>query len=654
MPRIWHVLTFVLLALAGCTWDNALRRKRDAALLSRDDPPRYELLSNDAGPPPPLVTDAIRIYGNPAENQDGGLELHAAMVEGLKNSRIVRLVDSTGVSAAPITGYDVDANRARVNQALAAFDTTFNATFLTTRYRQPPDAIFGPGLAIPTLRDQMTYGAGFTKPLITGGQATLFYDPSPSYLFLPLGNGANFNPLQIAATTMAFNQPLLRGAGIDVNSAPIQIAQITAEQSAWDFKKEVLLTCRYISDAYWELHAARVALKAVGEVLPLLEEAHDLQQKAFEAGRSIYADVAKAQSQLYTYRQQRAALLSRVMAAELRLRNLMGLPPADGWNLIPTTKPDILLGEIDTNLALDDALANQPDIVRQRLNIAIRQKQLLVAQNGLLPQLDFNALYRMNGIGDNLGSALNQMYTNAYADWQMGATFSVPLGRRQAQANLRATELLFARERAMFEQARFTTAQQLADVFRQIRLDYEQYQEASQRLKSADEWLSGTRLRYQHPLPVGDGQNWLFQFLNDYLLAVRARTDAAIDTATLLASYNADLVRLEQVKGTLLYRYGIDFAYDPCKQVKTFEKALYNQPTEATGTPTPAEQMLPPPGAGNPPAAEELPGVPARDMAFEQQPRIESRPPAESRLPVEDVPPLEETSVLRLPPADDP
>ena len=197
-----------------------------------------------------------------------------------------------------------------------------------------------------------------------------------------------------------------------------------------------------------------------------------------------------------------------------------------------------------------------------------------MAQNGMLPQLDFQALYRMNGLGENLGPALAQMYSNAYADWQMGATFSVPLGRRFASANLRTAELTFARERAMMEQARFTTAHLLGDVLRQIRLDYEQYSEAATRLKAADEWLQGTRLRYQNPLPVGDGQNWLFQFLNDYLLAVRARTDAAIDEATLLASYNADLVRLEQVKGTLLTRFDIDFAYDPCRQLKQLAPAL--------------------------------------------------------------------------------
>ena len=40
--------------------------------------------------------------------------------------------------------------------------------------------------------------------------------------------------------------------------------------------------------------------------------------------------------------------MSRVMAAELRLRNLMGLPPADGWNIIPTSPPDLALIDNDS------------------------------------------------------------------------------------------------------------------------------------------------------------------------------------------------------------------------------------------------------------------------------------------------------------------
>ena len=85
----------------------------------------------------------------------------------------------------------------------------------------------------------------------------------------------------------------------------------------------------------------------------------------------------------------------------------------------------------------------------------------------------------------------------------------------------------------------------LGQQLRQIRLDFEQYREAATRLKAADDWLQGTRLRYQNPLPVGDGQNWLFQFLNDYLLAhtfavigaARGRKDATWIAAATLDRY---------------------------------------------------------------------------------------------------------------------
>ena len=69
---------------------------------------------------------------------------------------------------------------------------------------------------------------------------------------------------------------------------------------------------------------------------------------------------------------------------------------------------------------------------------------------------------------------------------------------------------------------------------------------------------------------------------------------------------------------------------------------------------TTAEQMLPPPVAGNSPTLEELPGVQPRGTAYEQQPPVESRLPAENLPPLPDLPPVQETSILRLPSTDDP
>lgn len=97
-----------------------------------------------------------------------------------------------------------------------------------------------------------------------------------------------------AALTLVLSQPLLKGAGRKVNNAPLQIAQIRAEQTAWDFKQEVMESCFNVATAYWDLHAAQAALRAVSDMLPLLEETVSLQQKLFEAERVIEADVGKA------------------------------------------------------------------------------------------------------------------------------------------------------------------------------------------------------------------------------------------------------------------------------------------------------------------------------------------------------------------------
>ena len=358
--------------------------------------------------------------------------------------------------------------------------------------------------------------------MITGGRAAVSFNPDPGYLFIPGSDDDSYNPTHVGELELSLRQPLLQGAGIAVNRAPIQISQVRSEQSAWEFKQAVMASVRSITVAYWDLHAARVALKSIDEVLPLLEEVVRLQEEAYKAEWTIYADVAKAYGQLHDYRQQRLDLQSEVVARELQLRHLLGLPPADGCNLIPSTPPRNGLPPIDPTDAVQQAMINQPDLARQRLNVKIREVELFVAENGLLPRLDLRALYRLNSVGDDVGEALSQLSTAEYSDWLLGTTFSVPLGRRQATADARAAELSLARENALLQQATLSVAYEVGDNLRRINYSYQEYQEAEQQSKAATDWVQGARLRYQNPNPEADGPNWLLQSLNDYLAALRS------------------------------------------------------------------------------------------------------------------------------------
>lgn len=98
---------------------------------------------------------------------------------------------------------------------------------------------------------------------------------------------------------------------------------------------------RYIPHEWRDAPSRRTVSRRIfaDEVIPLLEEVVHLQEEAYKTQWAIYADVAKAYAQLCDYRQQRLALQSEVVAREMQLRHLLGMPPEDGWNVIPSTPP---------------------------------------------------------------------------------------------------------------------------------------------------------------------------------------------------------------------------------------------------------------------------------------------------------------------------
>ena len=55
----------------------------------------------------------------------------------------------------------------------------------------------------------------------------------------------------------------------------------------------------------------------------------------------------------------------------------------------------------------------QPDIVQQQLLVRVAELQLLIVRNQLLPQLNANFLYQLNGLGQQLDNARRQSAAGA-------------------------------------------------------------------------------------------------------------------------------------------------------------------------------------------------------------------------------------------------
>lgn len=494
--------------------------------------------------------------GPAISNGARSISLEDAIQFGLGSSGVVRVVDGGGGTIAAATFYDPDIADARARIPLAAFDPYFTSGAYANWINLPPDAVFGPGLAEPTKRDESSFTAALSKPWITGGESRIGYNPPLGYLYLPLGT-TSFNPLYTSNTEFSLRQPLLKGAGIDVNKAPIRIAHLRRDQTLYETKQAAMAAVRSITEAYWDLHAATAAAKAVEEVIPLLERVVRIEQERFAAQRSVRADVAKVESQLRAVRQQGIQARSAVVQRELKLRNLLGLPPTDGTILELTSQPLQAPTTFDMESSFSTALAIRPDLIRQRLAVRTRETELLAAKNAGLPQLDAVGLYRWNGVGNQLGDSVHEMLGTQYSDWQTSMTFTVPLGRRAAAAGIRAATLQLSREKAILQQVTHAALHQINAIAQEAEYAFRLYTEAAARLQANTEWLEGAKIRYENPPPAGDSQDWLLAATNDYLTALRSQADAATDTQTFLARYNALLARLNEARGTILQDYNV-------------------------------------------------------------------------------------------------
>lgn len=571
--RTRELVLIALLALCwGCRSDKLFEAKGNLKGLARSlnegssSPQNYQVQSEIEEPDSEI---ALVDYTEGAQALvDSSLGLRDAISQALQSSETVRISDGGTIEASRITFYDLEVARTRIDVALADFDATFAARIFGNDIRKPPNAFFGPGLAEPLVRDEAGFDFVVKQKMKSGGTGAIGYTPLPGYFFLPTTTTNSFNPTHTSELQFSWSQPLLRDAGRSVNLIPLQISRIGVDQTAWELKKTVSASVRSIVSAYWELYAAGEAVKELEQVLPLIEEVKRLQDEAFKTGWVVQADVAKSEAQLHDYRQRLLETQSAQAGAELRLRNLMGLSPnfskvTDLETMPTTSRPDY-----EREKLLDEAMSNQPDLVKRRLDIRIRQLELAAARNQMKPNLNFDTLYRMNGVGDSLGSALEQMSTADFADWELGAGFSVTLGRRGARANVRAADSLLTRESALLEQQCFTVYHDLANALRRLDFLEQQLNEGQQSLKAARAWVAGARLRYQNPNPEGQGGNWLLENLNDYLNAIRFQTDVATNWARNLAEFNIELARIEEIKGTILEFYGIHFPGDPCHQAK--------------------------------------------------------------------------------------
>jgi outer membrane protein len=407
--------------------------------------------------------------------------------------------------------------------------------------------------------------AGLQQLLPTGGNYRVDVDTSRAKV---AGGGTFVNPQYPNSIDFTFGQPLLRDFGIDITRRSITIARNNLGITGGQFRTVIMDTVNNVEQAYLDLIYARRAVDVVKESLFLARDQARITQIRIDVGASAPLDILQPRVTIATSEEQLIRAVASVRNAEDRLRALLNLPTTE-WDrpIVPTDDVTYAPLQIDFAQAVQQAMANRPEVDQQRLVTENARVQALYTRNQTLPLVDLALGYGLAGLagrravfnpaGQIIGSTslpysetFSQIGGLEFPSWNVGFNFGVPILNIGARANARAAQL-------DLEQSRATQAQTQQNIAVEVRAAARTVDELAQSIAAtraardaAERNVEAERKRYEN------GMTTNFQVLQ----VQQQLSDARVRELQALVGYNQAVASFHRAVGDILDVHRIQVA----------------------------------------------------------------------------------------------
>lgn len=342
-------------------------------------------------------------------------------------------------------------------------------------------------------------------------------------------DGANFSVIQ----------PLLRGAGKDIATAPVRLAQMTEQINRLNLKSTVSQTITQIITAYRDLLLAQEQLKIAQDSLARARQLVDVNQAMISAGRMAEFEIVQTEAEVASQELAHEEARNRVDMARLALLQLLALDLHAP--IVATEALQAKPVEVQADRALKQAEASQPAYLAQLLVGEQAAINLAVARNDRLWDVSL------------VGGATQQRNRAARGDgsrnWDnyVGVQVEIPIGDMtarqaevQAQVNVKNQQIQLAEAHQQLDRDVTNAVRDMGTRWRQF--------EIAQRARD----LSRRKVEIEREkLTAGRSSNFqVLSFENDLRNAENARLNALI-------SYLNAQAGLDQTLGTTLQSWDI-------------------------------------------------------------------------------------------------
>ena len=473
-------------------------------------------------------------------------------------------------------------------------------------------SIFNPNV---TVTKTGTYNFTYLQGFATGTSLNVTYNNSR---VVSTSASSPYSPNFNASYRATVTQNLLQGFGTGIQSRFILQAKNNRRIADSAFRAQLISTITQIESIYWSLVSAYEDVQAKTRALAQSTQLASDNRRQLEIGTLAPLDIVNSDQAVTTDRQALTTSQSNLEYQQLLMKQAivrdLNDPQLATAPVIPTDRVGLdRLSEEDTpvEVLVKQAYVNNPSVEQAILNMENNKITIKAEKNGLLPTLNAYGFYAGSGTAGSsnplsntcvnnpgvpncglanqgaYGTAFSNAFNNSAPDKGVGATLSIPIRNRAAQADQ-------VRSQMEYRQAQM----RLQQIYTQIRIQVINGQFALTNDRAAVVAAQASR-DYQAQALDAEQKRFRLGASTTANVLQQERNLATADNTliTNTAVYARDRAALLQILANTLDRYGISLEQAATGQISS--------PPVIPGLTAPTPPAPPKPLTNNPPPIPE-------------------------------------------------
>lgn len=369
-------------------------------------------------------------------------------------------------------------------------------------------------------------------------------------------NVKSFSPDHASSAKLTITQPLLRGKGRDIATAPEKIQELYIKNSEENLEFTNSYEILQIAYAYWDYLATYKSLDIYQKNESRVRNMLEITNELVKADKKPASELVQIEADLANQERLTNVAERTFYNAKLNLGLAVGLSEVESrlidipTNEFPTIENSLYEFEINVDSLKQLSYVKRADLKVAQYNYEVAQIELEVAQNNLRPQLDASLLLNYGGenMGNGIGKALSTFSNHEGRNLSIGVglRYSIPINNNLANGNLAKSNVRLNDINVVNNNLKRTIDIRISTVLNNLHKSVAIFEKAQQALEYNKEAYNNEKIKFQ---------NGLTTLLNLILFQERL-TYAELEYLQAHQQFANAIVSLRHETGTLIQQEG--------------------------------------------------------------------------------------------------